>query len=273
MTPANNTNNANTNNANNNQINPQNLVNNLMSMYNSNIRQIEHLQNINTGIRTDITTLLLRIINIQNTNIQNTNRNRNLRTSNDLNIPNTNLYNNQRENLASSVNTIFQNFLDPVQIFPTQIQIENATRIVRFADIVRPINNSCPITMDSFGDNNFVSVIRECNHIFNTDSLNNWFRSNCRCPVCRYDIRNYNTPIHNTGNTPNTPNTPNTSNTSNTNTSNTNISNVLYDSNTESITFDINNDDFYNNITRLALNQFNSIYNNNTDASGNNTSG
>ena len=186
MSPANNTNTNNANNANNNQINPQNLVNNLMSMYNGNIRQIEHLQNINTGIRNDITTLLLRI-----TNIQNTNRNRNLRTNNDLNIPITNLYNNQRENLASSINTIFQNFLDPVQIFPTQIQIENATRIVRFADIVRPINNSCPITMDSFGDNNFVSVIRECNHIFNTDSLNNWFRSNCRCPVCRFDIRNY----------------------------------------------------------------------------------
>ena len=23
--------------------------------------------------------------------------------------------------------------------------------------------------------------------------MNTWFRSNCRCPVCRYDIRDYNT--------------------------------------------------------------------------------
>ena len=38
-----------------------------------------------------------------------------------------------------------------------------------------------------------VSVIRQCNHIFKTEELNTWFRSNCRCPVCRYDIRNYNT--------------------------------------------------------------------------------
>ena len=37
-----------------------------------------------------------------------------------------------------------------------------------------------------------VSVIRYCGHIFKTDELNTWFRSNCRCPVCRYDIRNYN---------------------------------------------------------------------------------
>ena len=37
-----------------------------------------------------------------------------------------------------------------------------------------------------------VSVIRYCGHIFNTDQLNTWFRSNCICPVCRYDIRRYN---------------------------------------------------------------------------------
>ena len=37
-----------------------------------------------------------------------------------------------------------------------------------------------------------VSVIRFCGHIFRQDQLNTWFSSNCRCPVCRYDIRNYN---------------------------------------------------------------------------------
>ncbi len=37
-----------------------------------------------------------------------------------------------------------------------------------------------------------VTVIRYCGHIFNSDEVNRWFRTNCRCPVCRYDIRNYN---------------------------------------------------------------------------------
>ena len=37
-----------------------------------------------------------------------------------------------------------------------------------------------------------VSVIRVCGHIFKTEDLNTWFRSNCKCPICRYDIRNYN---------------------------------------------------------------------------------
>ena len=46
--------------------------------------------------------------------------------------------------------------------------------------------------MDTFNDNDTVTVIRFCGHIFNTEQLNTWFQSNCRCPVCRYDIRNYN---------------------------------------------------------------------------------
>ena len=35
-------------------------------------------------------------------------------------------------------------------------------------------------------------MIRFCRHIFSRDSLYNWFRESCRCPVCRYDIRTYN---------------------------------------------------------------------------------
>jgi hypothetical protein len=37
-----------------------------------------------------------------------------------------------------------------------------------------------------------VTIIRHCRHIFTSDHLNTWFRSNCRCPVCRYDIRSDN---------------------------------------------------------------------------------
>jgi hypothetical protein len=250
--------------------NQQYLLTSLMNMYNNNNRQIENLQNANNEIRNDITNLLMRYNNNNNNNNNNNRqRNSNLRNQNLINrnniINDRIIYNDSNipnSNLSSTFNSIFQNFLDPVQIFPTQIQIENATRIVRFADIVRPINNSCPITLDNFGDNNSVSVIRHCNHIFNTDALNNWFRSNCRCPVCRYDIRIYNTPNTNTTlntNTPNT-NTPNIPN----------ISNIQYDNDNGSVTFDINSEEFYNNIAQLAMNRFNNLYN--IDASGNNIS-
>jgi hypothetical protein len=75
----------------------------------------------------------------------------------------------------------------------TQTQIEAATRIVRYSDILNPNNTTCPISLTSFNDSDYVTIIRHCGHIFNTTEFNTWFRSNCRCPICRYDIRNYNT--------------------------------------------------------------------------------
>jgi len=91
---------------------------------------------------------------------------------------------------ANIFSNLFQNFFDPIIINPTSSQIETATRRVLYRDIARPINNSCPISMDTFNDNETVTIIRQCGHIFNSDELATWFQSNCRCPVCRYDIRN-----------------------------------------------------------------------------------
>jgi hypothetical protein len=93
---------------------------------------------------------------------------------------------------GTNINDLIHRFLEPVEVFPTQSQIEIATRIARFSDIVNPINSSCPISMERFNDNDNVSVIRECGHIFTTQELHSWFHSNCRCPICRYDIRTYN---------------------------------------------------------------------------------
>ena len=80
-------------------------------------------------------------------------------------------------------------FLDPVSVFPTRAQIENATRRTRYGDITRPVNTSCPISLDSFTDDDNVIMIRHCGHIFKVDEFNSWFGSHCRCPVCRHDIR------------------------------------------------------------------------------------
>lgn len=85
--------------------------------------------------------------------------------------------------------TPLNSFFDPVDVFPSPLQLERATRIVYYRDIINPLNNSCPISLERFDDNESVTIIRHCNHIFRTDQINNWFRSNCRCPVCRYDIR------------------------------------------------------------------------------------
>jgi hypothetical protein len=200
------------------------LVNVLNVMYNDNMRQIQNLNDANTDIRRVLISALNSRLNnnrVSNNNI-NTNRNNNRNTTNFNRNNNTNRnnhsapinnrpymdeniqtrtsllerYSNARglssQSLRENLNTTLGSFFDPVVINPTPLQIELATRNVRYCDIVTPINRSCPITLENFNDNDMVTVIRFCGHIFNTEHLHVWFTTNCRCPVCRYDIRNYN---------------------------------------------------------------------------------
>jgi hypothetical protein len=193
------------------------LVNILERMYNDNIRQINGMTNSINHLRNSNTQIRNLLVQILNTNISTSNDTTNTsllrRASENLrriylnNVPyvidhiehytipssnsnsNTSNTNNRQER-----NTRFmQNFLEPVEVYPTQSQIESATRNVQYCDIVNPINRSCPISLETFNDTDMVSVIRFCGHIFKTNELSRWFRTNCRCPVCRYDIRNYNT--------------------------------------------------------------------------------
>jgi len=191
------------------------LVNILNTMYNDNLRQItnltEMLNNLNNS-NNQIRTILVQLLNRgqrRNENRRQESNNTDYNTlTNSIGLsyligeytiprnnerPNNSTNRNNRYNIFDGYSrSIFDNFLQPVEIYPTQSQIEAATRRVRYCDIARPINTSCPISMDDFSDTDMVTVIRHCGHTFHTDHIMNWFRSNCRCPVCRYDIREYN---------------------------------------------------------------------------------
>jgi hypothetical protein len=82
-----------------------------------------------------------------------------------------------------------RSFYEPVNVYPTQAQIDTATRIVRYSDIGVPRNRSCPISIIDFNDSDMVTIIRNCGHIFHTTELRTWFTTHCTCPVCRFDIR------------------------------------------------------------------------------------
>jgi len=199
------------------------LINILNTMYNDNLRQINNindtlnnLHNTNNQIRN----LLIQLLNSQNPNNNNNSRRngfseRRYRENNSRNvnpnrvylnnipyiidsiteytIPRNQIFPSVRDTTARNLyNEIFNSFMEPVEVYPTQSQIESATRRVRYCDISRTINTQCPISMDDFNDSDMVTVLRPCGHIFQTEHIMNWFRTNCRCPVCRYDIRNYN---------------------------------------------------------------------------------
>lgn len=105
---------------------------------------------------------------------------------------NTTASTNQNQNQSENYRQILQNFLDPITVRPTQNQISNATRNINYGLIENPLNLSCPISLETFESDNDVTQIIYCGHIFNPSSLNQWFQSNVRCPVCRFDIRTNN---------------------------------------------------------------------------------
>lgn len=104
---------------------------------------------------------------------------------NETNTSNNNTIN---DDIASFLN----NFLNSnVTVRPTTQQIENASRIVRYSDIDNPLSDTCPISLDNFNQDDMVRQILPCGHIFHQEQFNEWFDSHVRCPVCRYDIRDY----------------------------------------------------------------------------------
>jgi hypothetical protein len=85
----------------------------------------------------------------------------------------------------------FRNTYEDVVVRPTAAQIETATNVVIFDGSENNHNTSCPITLEVFRDGEELCSIRHCCHLFRRDALMDWFRQNVRCPVCRYDIREY----------------------------------------------------------------------------------
>jgi hypothetical protein len=82
-------------------------------------------------------------------------------------------------------------FMTPVIVHPTREHIDHATELVSFSDIINPPNTTCPIDLHTFTNEEDVTRILYCGHIFTPNDLEIWFTQNVRCPLCRYDIRTY----------------------------------------------------------------------------------
>lgn len=76
---------------------------------------------------------------------------------------------------------------------PTAEQIQNATENMNYsADLIHTI---CPISLEAFQDQEPVTRIRHCGHIFRQDCLRRWFENHDVCPVCRYSITSTSVPL------------------------------------------------------------------------------
>jgi hypothetical protein len=166
---------------------------------------------------------------------------------------------NRNISTLEEISNFLNNFLNTnVTIRPTQQQIDNSSRVVRYSDINNPLSETCPISLDSFNQDDMVRQILPCGHIFHQEQFNEWFSSHVRCPVCRYDIRDYGTlSRRNTPNaeTPapevpvnNEPITASNTTTSNTTTSNTTTSNTTSHRNIQSNTTNANTTNIVNDL-------------------------
>ena len=100
--------------------------------------------------------------------------------------------NTNRSSASSQMSNILSSFLNTsVTIRPTAEQLEAASRLVRYGDITNPLSESCPISMDRFNIDDLVRQIHHCGHLFGPSQFDEWFQSNVRCPVCRFDVRNH----------------------------------------------------------------------------------
>ena len=88
--------------------------------------------------------------------------------------------------------TLFSQRFEDVVIRPTNDQITRA--LENYLYLPGTETHTCPITLDPIQEGEEVCKIRHCGHIFKRNAIMGWFQRNVRCPVCRYDIRDY-TPV------------------------------------------------------------------------------
>jgi hypothetical protein len=151
----------------------------------------------------------------------------------------------------NNLSTFLTNFLNTtVTVRPTNVQIQNASRLIRYRDIENPLSESCPILLDRFQPEQMVRQIIHCGHIFCQQEFQQWFENHVQCPVCRYDIRNYR-PASNSNSNSSTPHTNNINNNSIDMSNNETYNNETYNNETintnsnqtEEVSFDISNNE------------------------------
>jgi hypothetical protein len=80
-------------------------------------------------------------------------------------------------------------FQDPVPVIPTPQQIETATTLEQASQDEEYVQ--CTICQDMYTEGQAIRTIHHCHHSFHKTCIDSWFQSNTRCPICRYDIREY----------------------------------------------------------------------------------
>jgi hypothetical protein len=159
-----------------------NYYNSNINYYNSNIRQLINILQPNVVYNDDS---IRSQRNVRNSAFTIPNIGRNVIYESILHRPNTDTSANR-----GNYRNVFQNMMEDVVVRPTAEQLTNALEDISY----NGTGASCPITLEPFETGEIICKIIHCSHIFKRTALYDWFSRNVRCPICRYDIREYVSP-------------------------------------------------------------------------------
>jgi bacterioferritin-associated ferredoxin len=88
---------------------------------------------------------------------------------------------------------VWTRFGEDVEVAPTAEQITTASELKSHSEM--PVEAVCAICQDH-DSQTFQENWRQlqCHHAFHLSCIDNWFRRNVHCPVCRKDIREFSEP-------------------------------------------------------------------------------
>ncbi len=100
-----------------------------------------------------------------------------------------NLYEQYSNNKKTIENLIQENnnIMNQIKILT---KLSNTTETLIFSNIMEPKNTSCPISLEQFTSASNVTMIKNCKHLFNPQSLTQLLTSISTsniCPICTYD--------------------------------------------------------------------------------------
>lgn len=190
------------------QMNQQN-TNQGLTLQNTNIRLLDNIlrtrriyENIVENIRAEdaiIQRMLPSLLNTNNRNISYGGTTVPNYFAANINVPHQHLYGGQNTQQGSILpnlfvditNLLFGHEHNDEDRGMTNEQITAAVDNCIYSDLsgnIRERYTTCPVTLEQFENDDEVSVIRTCGHVFRRQALSNWLSTRHTCPTCRQDL-------------------------------------------------------------------------------------
>ena len=93
----------------------------------------------------------------------------------------------QNQHNAYLLNYTFDDF-EKLSVANLNAIINTNCEDIYYEYISSPNNDTCAITQETFTNNDKVTILKSCGHVFNSCAIKKWLMQHQTCPNCRYNI-------------------------------------------------------------------------------------